>query len=44
MAGISVGTISKATNGIDRWFLKPINPHQLIHDVAEELGGHRNGR
>ena len=24
MAGISVGTISKATNGIDRWFLYEI--------------------
>src|ERR1700748_167135 len=24
MAGISVGTISKATNGIDRWFLSEI--------------------
>jgi carbon storage regulator CsrA len=30
--------------GIDRWFMKPVNPNQLIHDVTEEFGSHRNGR
>src|SRR5207342_3041237 len=34
MAGISVGTISKATNGIDRWFLYEI---QKIVDMEKEL-------
>ncbi len=34
MAGISVGTISKATNGIDRWFLYEI---QKICDLEKEL-------
>src|SRR3954469_15099369 len=34
MAGISVGTISKATNGIDRWFLNQI---KLICEVEKEL-------
>jgi carbon storage regulator CsrA len=34
----------RGPQGIDRWFLKPINPRQLIHDVAEELGGHPSGR
>src|SRR5882672_9593468 len=35
MAGISVGTISKATNGIDRWFLYEI---QKICNLEKELG------
>src|SRR5687767_537956 len=34
MAGISVGTISKATNGIDRWFLYEI---QKICNIEKEL-------
>jgi len=34
MAGISVGTISKATNGIDRWFLYEI---QKICAIEKEL-------
>lgn len=34
MAGISVGTISKATNGIDRWFLYEI---QKICQVEKEI-------
>ncbi len=34
MAGISVGTISKATNGIDRWFLSEINK---ICEIEKEL-------
>lgn len=34
MAGISVGTISKATNGIDRWFLYEI---QKIVDMEKEM-------
>ncbi|MBN9379479.1 MAG: carbamoyl-phosphate synthase large subunit [Chitinophagaceae bacterium] len=34
MAGISVGTISKATNGIDRWFLYEI---QKICNMEKEL-------
>jgi carbamoyl-phosphate synthase large subunit len=34
MAGISVGTISKATNGIDRWFLYEI---QQIVNLEKEL-------
>jgi carbamoyl-phosphate synthase large subunit len=35
MAGISVGTISKATNGIDRWFLYEI---LKICNMEKELG------
>ena len=34
MAGISVGTISKATNGIDRWFLYEI---QKICNLEKEM-------
>lgn len=34
MAGISVGTISKATNGIDRWFLSEI---QKICNIEKRL-------
>jgi carbamoyl-phosphate synthase large subunit len=34
MAGISVGTISKATNGIDRWFLYEI---QKICDIEKKI-------
>ena len=34
MAGISVGTISKATNGIDRWFLYEI---QKICNLEKEI-------
>jgi carbamoyl-phosphate synthase large subunit len=34
MAGISVGTISKATNGIDRWFLYEI---QKICNIEKKL-------
>jgi carbamoyl-phosphate synthase large subunit len=39
MAGISVGTISKATNGIDRWFLYEI---QKIVTMEKELLKYRN--
>ncbi|MDX1954057.1 MAG: carbamoyl-phosphate synthase large subunit [Chitinophagaceae bacterium] len=35
MAGVSVNTISKATQGIDRWFLYEI---QKICDIEKELG------
>jgi carbamoyl-phosphate synthase large subunit len=38
MAGISVGTISKATNGIDRWFLYEI---QKIVDLEKEISKYR---
>jgi carbamoyl-phosphate synthase large subunit len=38
MAGISVGTISKATNGIDRWFLYEI---QKIVDMEKELSKYK---
>ncbi len=38
MAGISVGTISKATNGIDRWFLYEI---QKICNLEKELARHK---
>lgn len=38
MAGISVGTISKATNGIDRWFLYEI---QKIVDLEKEIAKYR---
>ncbi|MBS1564846.1 MAG: carbamoyl-phosphate synthase large subunit, partial [Bacteroidetes bacterium] len=38
MAGISVGTISKATNGIDRWFLNQI---KLICDIEKELAQYK---
>jgi carbamoyl-phosphate synthase large subunit len=34
MAGVSVSTISKATNGIDRWFLNQI---KLICDIEKEI-------
>jgi carbamoyl-phosphate synthase large subunit len=34
MAGISVGTISKATNGIDRWFLYEI---QKLVNIEKEI-------
>ena len=34
MAGISVGTISKATNGIDRWFIYEI---QKIVNIEKEI-------
>jgi carbon storage regulator CsrA len=34
----------RGPKGIDRWFMKPIDPDQLIHDVTEELGCHRNGK
>jgi carbamoyl-phosphate synthase large subunit len=37
MAGISVGTISKSTNGIDRWFLYEI---QKICTIEKELAKH----
>ncbi|MFV0604404.1 MAG: carbamoyl-phosphate synthase large subunit [Niabella sp.] len=37
MAGISVGTISKATNGIDRWFLSEI---QKLCDIERKLEGY----
>jgi carbamoyl-phosphate synthase large subunit len=36
MAGISVGTISKATNGIDRWFLSEI---QKLCTIEKKLSG-----
>ncbi|MEO8582871.1 MAG: carbamoyl-phosphate synthase large subunit [Flavitalea sp.] len=38
MAGISVSTISKATNGIDRWFLYEI---QKICDTENELAKYK---
>lgn len=38
MAGISVGTISKATKGIDRWFLYEI---QKICNMEKELAKYR---
>jgi len=38
MAGISVGTISKATNGIDRWFLYEI---QKICNMEKELANYK---
>src|SRR3982075_3262250 len=38
MAGISVGTISKATNGIDRWFLYEI---QKICNMEKDLGKYK---
>jgi carbamoyl-phosphate synthase large subunit len=38
MAGISVSTISKATNGIDRWFLYEI---QKIVSLEKELSNYR---
>jgi carbamoyl-phosphate synthase large subunit len=38
MAGISVGTISKATNGIDRWFLYEI---QKIVDMEKILAKYK---
>ncbi len=38
MAGISVGTISKATNGIDRWFLYEIGK---ICNMEKELTKHK---
>ncbi len=38
MAGISVGTISKATNGIDRWFLSEIQKLCVIEKKLTELG------
>src|SRR3954463_9911043 len=38
MAGISVGTISKATNGIDRWFLYEI---KKIVDLEKEISKYR---
>ncbi|MET0462321.1 MAG: carbamoyl-phosphate synthase large subunit [Chitinophagaceae bacterium] len=34
MAGISIGTISKATNGIDRWFIAEI---QKICNIEKEI-------
>jgi carbamoyl-phosphate synthase large subunit len=40
MAGISVGTISKATNGIDRWFLYEI---QKICNLEKELTKYKIG-
>jgi carbamoyl-phosphate synthase large subunit len=38
MAGISVGTISKATNGIDRWFLYEI---QKICNLEKEIANYK---
>ena len=38
MAGISVGTISKATNGIDRWFLYEI---QKICNMEKDLAKYK---
>ncbi len=35
MAGISVGTISKATSGIDRWFIQEI---QKLVNMEKEMG------
>lgn len=37
MAGVSVGTISKATNGIDRWFLSEIQKLCVIEKKLTEL-------
>jgi carbon storage regulator CsrA len=36
--------LARGPQGIDRWFLKPINPNQLIHDVTQELGAQGNDR
>jgi len=38
MLGVSVGTISKATNGIDRWFLNQI---KLICEVEKEIAKYK---
>ena len=38
MLGVSVGTISKATNGIDRWFLNQI---KLICDIEKEIAKYK---
>ncbi|MEJ7766300.1 MAG: carbamoyl-phosphate synthase large subunit [Chitinophagaceae bacterium] len=38
MAGVSVNTISKATNGIDRWFLYEI---QKICDIEKQVGKYK---
>jgi len=38
MAGISVGSISKATNGIDRWFIYEI---QKIVNLEKEIAKHK---
>ncbi|MGN7783749.1 carbamoyl-phosphate synthase large subunit [Niabella sp. 22666] len=38
MAGVSVGTISKATNGIDRWFLSEIQKLCVIEKKLTDLG------
>ncbi|MEO5995619.1 MAG: carbamoyl-phosphate synthase large subunit [Chitinophagaceae bacterium] len=39
MAGVSVNTISKATNGIDRWFLYEI---QKICNLEKEIAGYKS--
>lgn len=39
MAGISVGTISKATNGIDRWFIYEI---QKIVNLEKEIAKYKS--
>ncbi len=38
MLGVSVGTISKATNGIDRWFLNQI---KLICEIEKEISQYK---
>ena len=38
MLGVSVGTISKATNGIDRWFLNQI---KLIVEIEKEIAKYK---
>ncbi|MEO5591317.1 MAG: carbamoyl-phosphate synthase large subunit [Chitinophagaceae bacterium] len=38
MLGVSVGTISKATNGIDRWFLNQI---KLICEIEKEIAKYK---
>ena len=38
MLGVSVSTISKATNGIDRWFLNQI---KLICDIEKEIARYK---
>jgi len=38
MLGVSVSTISKATNGIDRWFLNQI---KLICDIEKEIAKYK---
>jgi CheY-like chemotaxis protein len=31
--------LAEGPTGIDRWFRKPINPFELLHNLTEELCG-----